>query len=125
MESVPKEMRAKYEEIVGITDLFCAEHLNEKFGELARRMTAKLARKRPSPLLSGNAHSWAAAVLYALGKVNALFYVSNELHMKARDLSALLGVSESHAANKARDILKMLKIEHFDPRRPIWKQSLW
>jgi hypothetical protein len=45
--------------------------------------------------------------------------------MKANELCALLGVSESHALNKARDILKMLKIEHLDPRRPFGKRFGW
>jgi len=33
-------------------------------------VVAKLARKRPSPIQSGRASTWAGAVVYALGQVN-------------------------------------------------------
>ena len=51
--SVPKSMQATYEAITALTDAFCRDHLNEDYRELARRMTAALCRKRPSPLASG------------------------------------------------------------------------
>jgi hypothetical protein len=47
---VPVAMRPVVEEIVAITDEFCAEHLDEEYAQLCRRLTAKLARKRPSQL---------------------------------------------------------------------------
>jgi hypothetical protein len=115
-ESVPKAMQATYDEIVGITDAFCAKHLNEEYAGLCRRMTAKLTRKRPSPLLSGGrAISWAGAVVYALGKVNFLFDKSQKPHLKASELCALLGVSEQNASSKAKFILDLLKIMQLDP----------
>ncbi len=51
--SVPKGMQATFEAITSLTDAFCREHLNEDCRVLARRMTAALCRKRPSPLASG------------------------------------------------------------------------
>lgn len=40
--------------IAGLVDAFCREQVNEEFADLCRRPTEKLARKRPSPLVSGN-----------------------------------------------------------------------
>ena len=57
--SVPKSMQATYEAITALTDAFCRDHLNEDYRELARRMTAALCRKRPSPLASGQPRTWA------------------------------------------------------------------
>jgi hypothetical protein len=42
-------------EITGLVDAFCKEHLNAEYADLCRKLTEKLARKRPSPLVSGNA----------------------------------------------------------------------
>lgn len=48
----PDEVKRQVvEEIDRLVDGFCREHLNEEYAELCRRLTDKLARKRPSPLL--------------------------------------------------------------------------
>ena len=52
----PKRMQALYAAITGLTDAFCAEHLNEDYRRLAQGMTAALCRKRQSPLTSGGPH---------------------------------------------------------------------
>lgn len=44
------------EKIAGLVDAFCREHLNEEYAELCRRLTEKLARKRPSPVLHPNSN---------------------------------------------------------------------
>jgi hypothetical protein len=33
-----------FEEIAGLVDAFCREHLNEEYADLCRRLTEKLAR---------------------------------------------------------------------------------
>jgi hypothetical protein len=91
------KMKEKCDAIVKITDDFCAAHLNEEYGALSRRMTAALSRKRPSPLESGQAASWAAGVLYALAQVNFLFDPGQDPHMSATELCELVGVSQSTA----------------------------
>lgn len=52
--TVPTNMKPRYDEIVVLTDAFCLEKLNEEYAKLVRLATATLARKRPSPLQSGN-----------------------------------------------------------------------
>ena len=44
-KSVPKVMRPTYDAVVTLTDMFCREHLDESYRELAQRMTASLCRK--------------------------------------------------------------------------------
>ena len=39
--------------IVGMTDQFCRDHLNDEYAVLCRKLAEKLARKRPSPLARG------------------------------------------------------------------------
>jgi hypothetical protein len=71
-------MRERYEAVAGITDEFCHEYLNEEYADLSRKMAAALSRKRPSPFESGRTRSWAAGIVYALGRVNFLSDRSRE-----------------------------------------------
>jgi len=113
---VPAAMRGAYEAIVAITDAFCREYLNEEYAMLAREMAAALARKRPSPIGNNRPRSWAAGILYALGQNNFLFDKSNTPYMRADELCERLGVTKSTAANTARKIRDLLKIDMLDPR---------
>ncbi|MBI4481543.1 MAG: hypothetical protein HY652_01500 [Acidobacteria bacterium] len=47
---IPEPLRHEAEEIFKLTDPFCAEHLDAEYPQLCRKLMAKLARKRPSPL---------------------------------------------------------------------------
>ena len=47
---IPTAMRAVAEAIIVLTDEVCADLLDEEYASLARRVVAKLARKRPSPI---------------------------------------------------------------------------
>ncbi|MFN6068038.1 MAG: DUF6398 domain-containing protein, partial [Pseudanabaena sp.] len=58
-QSVPETMRAKFVEITSLTDNFCLSHLNDEYAQQCRYLTAALCRKRPSPLTSGKADTWA------------------------------------------------------------------
>src|SRR5690348_6088068 len=60
---IPKAMRPVAEAIILITDEVCAQLLDAEYADLASQAVAKLARKRPSPLLSGRHATWAAAVV--------------------------------------------------------------
>ena len=113
--SVPRKTRERYEAITGITDKFCHEHLNEEYAELARKMAAALSRERPSPLESGQTRSWAAGIVYALGRVNFLSDDSQEPYMAMSELCEKIGVSQSNASSKSREIWKMLDLMQLHP----------
>src|SRR4051794_26602240 len=61
---IPRAMRAAAQPIVEVTDDVCRLHLDEEYAQIARRLVARLARKRPSPLVRGDARIWAGGVLY-------------------------------------------------------------
>lgn len=113
-EKVPKIMQAKYNEITALTDAVCNEHLNTEYASLARKLTAKLARKRPSPLVSGRANSWACGIVYALGQVNFLFDTTQDPHIAAKDLCALFGVAASTGGNKAKTVRDAVKLSRWN-----------
>ncbi len=114
-ETVPAAVKPRYDEIVTLTDQFCAEHLNAEYAEVCRQMAATLARKRPSPLSSGKANSWAAAIAQTVGSVNFLFDKTQTPHMRADDLAAAFGLSKSTVGNKSKQIKDLLKVSIFDP----------
>jgi len=110
---IPKAMRPVAEDIIQITDEVCAKLLDAEYADLARHAIAKLARKRPSPLLSGRRGTWAAAVVYALGQVNFLFDPSGEPHLTADELSAAFGTAKSTMSSKAKQVRDLLKMNQF------------
>lgn len=112
--SVPKAMQSKYNEIITLTDQVCKAHLNDEYADLARKLTAKLARKRPSPLSSGQAKSWACGVVYALGQVNFLFDSAQDPHIPAATLCELFGVAASTGGNKAKTVRDAVGMSRFD-----------
>jgi hypothetical protein len=114
-ESVPAKMRDVYEKIVALTDDFCARHLNEEYAALSRRMAATLARKRPSPLLQGQARVWAGGIVYAVGRVNFLFDRTQQPHLTAQQLCDLFGVSQASASARAKQIFDALDLMQLHP----------
>ena len=112
---VPEPMKALYDEITGISDTFCKEHLNAEYAELARKMTAVLTRIQSSPLVKGHANGWAAGILYTLGQVNFLFDKSQSLHIRADELCKRIGVSQQTASGRAQKIREMLDIFQMHP----------
>ena len=113
--SVPKGMRATYDAVVGLTDDFCRDHLNDEYRELARDMAAALCRKRPSPLASGRPRTWACAIVYELGRVNFLSDPATQPHMTLAELCARFGVGQSTASAKARVISDALGVNRLNP----------
>lgn len=114
-ESVPSSVEPAYTAIVNLTDAVSNQYLNSEYVELARRLAAILARKRPSPIVRGKPEIWACAIIYALGTVNFLFDKSQNPHMRADELCEVFGVSQSSGANKAKLIRDMLNMYQLDP----------
>ncbi len=112
---IPAALCHEVAQIFKLTDVFCAEHLDAEYGELVRKLVAKLARKRPSPLARGDLRIWAASAIYAVGSVNFLFDRTQRPHMTVDDLSALSGVPKSTLSNKAKLIRDVLRIGQMDP----------
>ena len=74
--------------IIGMIDQFCQEHLNDEYAVLCRKLAEKLARKRPSPLLSGSPNTWASGIVRTVGWVNFLHDKSQTPYMRLTDIDA-------------------------------------
>jgi hypothetical protein len=113
--SVPTAVRPVFDEIVTATDAFCLRHLDEEYAALCAKLSAKLARKRPSPLVRGDRGIWAAGIVYTVGRVNFLADPNQTPHMRTDTMADLLGVKQTTMANKGRLIMDTLKIGLMDP----------
>jgi len=113
--NVPKAMAARYVEIAGIIESFCAEKLDAEYKEICLSALAKLCRKRPSPLVSGKARTWASGIIYAIGSSNFIFDKSQPIHMTSAELAEWFGLSKSTVGNKAAEITKLLDLSYLNP----------
>jgi hypothetical protein len=111
---IPASSQAAYDAIIKLTDTFCQAHLTYEYQMLSRKLTATLARKRPSPLTRGKIETWACGVLRTIGWVNFLDDSSNSPHMKLTAIDKAFGVAESTGQGKSKTIRTMLKIRQFD-----------
>lgn len=114
-ENVPKNMQEKYAAIIEITDNFAKENLNDEYAQTIRYAVAALARKRPSPLETGKAMTWASAATHAIGIVNFLSDKSQTPHLRNTDLCKKFGVSESTVQAKSKIIRDTLGMGQMEP----------
>lgn len=112
---IPTQLRDRTREIFSITDQACVTRLDDEYGQLCRLLVARLARKRPSPLVRGDARIWAEGAIYAVGRVNFLFDPSETPHLSADQLAEHLGVVKTTMANKAALIMKTLDLGIYEP----------
>ena len=113
-EKVPKQMQGKFEEITRLTDAFCSQYLNAEYAFMSRQLAAALCRKRPSPLATGQAKSWACGIVHAQGMVNFLYDSSQTPHIKATELYQVFGVAESTGQGKSKAIRDTMKMSYYD-----------
>ncbi len=114
-ERVPLKMRAKFDEIVALTDKFCDGRLNDEYRQLVREATAALCRKRPSPLTRGRIDIWACGIVMAIGSVNFLYDKSQDPYLSSAEVCDAFGVKQSTASNKSRTVRDALGMSQFDP----------
>jgi hypothetical protein len=113
---VPAALRERVESLMARIDPFCAEHLNSDYRDLIHEAVAALARKRPSPLLTGREPSWCAGVVHAIGTTNFLFDSSQSPHCAPKAIYDHFGVAASTALNHSKKIRDLLDISPFAHR---------
>ena len=84
--TVPATARPAYEAVVGLTDAFCREHLNEEY------------------------------IVRTIGRVNFLDDRGRGPHLKLTAIDKAFGVAESTGHGKSNAIRTLLKIRPFDPQ---------
>ncbi len=112
---IPNAVRATVDPVLEWIDGFCTAHLDDEYARLGAKMAAKLARKRPSPLLRGDGRIWGAAIVYTVGQINFLSDPSLTPHLTTDQFSAASGIPKGTLGSKARLIRDTLNTGQFDP----------
>jgi hypothetical protein len=102
------------ETLIQMTGEFCDQYLDQEYKELSEKLIRKMSRKKAVPFLSGKIEIWAAAVIYALGRINFLFDKSTQPYATPDDICNFFGTSKSTTGQKAKAILDMFKLHYFD-----------
>jgi hypothetical protein len=108
-------MSGRYKEIATIIENFCDKKLNDEYKEIMLYALEKLCRKRPSPLATGKALTWACGIVYAIGVNNFIFDKSGSIYLSRDEISDWFGLAKSTAGNKAQEIRKILDIFYGNP----------
>jgi hypothetical protein len=116
LPKVPDSVRKSFSDICNILAALCKERLNEEYFNLSVELAAKIARKRPSPLLSGHTKTWAAGIIHALGMVNFLFDKSQSPHLTSKELCAWFGLGQNTIGTKSKSIRDIFGIYQMDPK---------
>ncbi len=104
----------KAKKLVEMTAGFCDKYLDEEYKQLCGKLILKMKRKRNVPFLSGKLEIWAAAIIYALGRINFLFDKSFKPYATGDDICNYFGTSRSTTSQKAKIILDTFKMTYYD-----------
>jgi len=113
LAQVPARLHKRFHEIVALTDAFCKAHLNAEFRDICREMAVAVWQEG-SPVTSGKAASWAAAIVASVGFVNFLGDPSQPHYMTMDEMAEKIGVSPATLHAKAKVIRDSLDIRRMD-----------
>ncbi|NBB94310.1 MAG: hypothetical protein GVY16_01035 [Planctomycetes bacterium] len=114
LNDVPDAYAVRFSEVVKLTDAFCDDHLNVEYKELCREMAVAVCQDG-SAVLKGKPESWAAGIVYSLGRVNFLSDPSQTPHMKSKHIAEGFGVSVATMQAKSKVIREGLDLFPFHP----------
>ena len=115
-EASPAKLEEVFAEVTRRTDAFCNEHLDAEYAALSRLVADSLKAEPDFPLLKYTPQGWAAGIVFTVGWVNFITDPEQKPHMKSKELCRLLGVSESTAMARSKEIRKRFEIGAMDPR---------
>ena len=115
LPKVPENVQIPFTAVCNILANLCKTKLDEEYLQSSIELTAKIARKRPSPLLVGNTNTWAAGIIHAIGMVNFLFDKTQTPHMTAAELCEWFALGQSTVSAKSKAIRDIFNMSQLDP----------
>jgi hypothetical protein len=122
LSEIPMPFRERYAELIESIDEFCAAHLNDEYKDVCQRLAADLCQDG-SPILKGKTSSWAAGIIWSIGRVNFLSDMSFEPAMTQQEFSKAIGVSPATISAKSRVIWNGLELMQCDPDYTVASQA--
>jgi hypothetical protein len=102
------------EQIIGLTNAFCLNHLNEEYYELCEELAWE-AFEAGLPVEKGRPAGWASGIVHAIGFVNFLQDPTQSPHMTSSQIAEGFGVSQQTMQAKSKTIRDELDIIPMDP----------
>lgn len=103
----------RYLRITDLTTRFCELKLTPEYAMLAKKMTATLCRRKPSPLLTDIPIHWACAILHALGQLNFLMDPATRPYIREQDLFEWFGVDPHKGGKLSLFLQELLCLNRF------------
>jgi hypothetical protein len=94
---------------------FGQKKLNDMYTNLALKLCEKIGRMRKLSIQRGRQEIWAAAIVYAIARINFLFDPTNEVYLMADEICDFFGTKKSTVGNKAAQIQKTCDVWIGDP----------
>ena len=94
---------------------FGRKKLNDMYTNLALKLCEKIGRMRKLSIQRGRQEIWAAAIVYAVARINFLFDPTNEVYLTADEICDFFGTKKSTVGNKAGQIQKTCDVWIGDP----------
>lgn len=110
-----EKAKAQYKAAMKLIHMVCTEHLNNEYYDMSLKLLDQFLFQYPDRLERGQAKSWAAAIVYTIGRVNFLFDPSQIPHISAGDLCQKFGVSQGTASTKSTELFDTFDLMQFDP----------
>lgn len=101
--ALPDKNRTTFEQLVGLTDAFCDQHLDAEYKHLCRKMATILCEEEPG-ITRGKPAGWAAGIVSSIGYVNFLGDPSTKPYMRLEEVARGFGVSEATMHARSRVI---------------------
>jgi hypothetical protein len=85
------------------------------YTDLALKLCEKIGRMRKLSIQRGRQEIWAAAIVYAIARINFLFDPTNQVYLTADEICDFFSTKKSTVGNKAGQILKTCDVWIGDP----------
>ncbi len=109
-----EELKEREKQLVEHTAGFCRAHLDEEYAGLSEKLIKKMSRKRHVPYETGRLDIWAAAIIYALARINFLFDKKHVPHTTLDDIANHFGVTKGTFTQKGKAIIDMFGLFYWD-----------
>jgi len=116
LPKAPYAAELEFNNIVAFLEEFCNAKLTDEYFQLAKELAVRIARKRPSPFLSGSPKTWVVGIIHALGMVNFLFDKSQSPHISSKELCERFQLGQSTISAKSKAIRDTFKMHPFAPK---------
>ncbi len=108
--SADEMKQARIKDVAELLDAFSQTHLTPEISGYVRTLWEQIGRKRKYAITGGKKEVWAAAVVYAIARLNFLFDSKNPNHLTADKICDFFGVKKTTVAARAADIEKACKL---------------